>query len=324
MGQNGSHECLESVQSMIFIVCSKSFTSFTVKVSNIYTFIHWITKAHTGWVYVDIKTHHITSAGPLWKIRWSELPLRIMKSILFVYKIKVLERKSAGVVGIIFALKCAHLEKFEHGQYKEYLRSSFIKHDGGDYCFREFAVKVYAYIFHPYCFFLAVLAQTPTTTPLWDFYSCLPHSGSPLVELILRSLSCGFSSGGAQRTSWRLSWRDGADPGWRSAPPKWWECRKRTPDPDTRERCCIQSLWQCWGSLGALPVASSPERSAKWKHAFSCGKEEGGKMSVNGNLDASRQRLSEPRRKSHISVSHPFLEHSRQFVPPQNVSSYDF
>lgn len=121
----------------------------------------------------------------------------------------------------------------------------------------------------------AVLTETPTTTPLCEFYLCLPHSGSPQLELLPYSLSCGFASDGVRRTSWRPSWRGAADPDWRSAPLKWWERRKRAHDPGIWEHCCTQSLWQCWGSLGALPAASSPECSAKWKHAFSCGKEDG-------------------------------------------------
>lgn len=162
---------------------------------------------------------------------------------------------------------------FEHGQYKEYLRSSFTKHVVTGVC----SHGLHVFFFFSFCsrFVVAVLTATATTTLLCEFYLCLPHSGSPQVELFPHSLSCGFASDGARRTSWRPSWRGGADPGWRSAPLKWWERRKRAPGPGTRERCCTQSLWQCWGSLGALPAASSPERSAKWKHAFSCGKEDG-------------------------------------------------
>lgn len=174
---------------------------------------------------------------------------------------------------------------------------------------------MYSFFFRPV---VAVLTETPTTTPLCEFYLCLPHSGSPQVELPPRSLSCGFASDGARRTSWRPSWRGGADPGWRSAPPRWWERQKRAHDPGTRARCCIQSLWRCWESLGAPPAASFPECSAKWKHAFSCGKEDGGRKAgwwvFMGNGCKGDKGVLKFLRKRHLSVIHPFLEKGRSFV----------
>lgn len=205
---------------------------------------------------------------------------------------------------------------FEHGQYKEYLRSSFSKH----VVTGNLHVMVYMYSFFLYAagLWLGVLTETPTTTPLCEFYLCLPHSGSPQVELFPHSSPCGFASDGARRTSWRPSWRGGADPGWHSAPLKWWERRKRARAPGTWEHCCTQSLWQCWGSLGALPAASSPECSAKWKHAFSCGKEDGrrkGGWWLLLSIGCMYKGVSKFLRKSHSSVIHPCLERADHLFP---------
>ena len=100
---------------------------------------------------------------------------------------------------------------FLHGQYKEYLRSSFIKHVVTGDLQSSSTCNLFYLSSRP------VLTETPTATLLCEFYWCLPNFGSPQVELCPRSLSCGFASDGARRTSWRPSWRGGAGPGWRSA-----------------------------------------------------------------------------------------------------------
>ena len=133
----------------------------------------------------------------------------------------------------------------------------------------------------------ALLTQTPTASLLCEVCSSPPFSGPRRYEVRFWHSSGGFASDGALRTSWRRSWRGGGDPGWCSAPPRWWGCRKRGRGPGTWGHCCTRSLWRCWGSPGALPAASSPLCSAGWRHASSCGEEgygeEGGQTGVNGN-----------------------------------------
>lgn len=156
----------------------------------------------------------------------------------------------------------------------------------------------------------ALLTQTHTASLLCEVYLCLPYCGSQQVEVLhFWHLSSGFALGGALRTNWRGLWRGGGDPGWCSAPLKWWGCQKRGRGPCTWGHCCIQSLWRCWGSPGAPPAASSLVCSAGWRHASSCGaegyREEREQTGVNGNwiclvLSKAVMTLS----NSNISLSH--------------------
>lgn len=127
------------------------------------------------------------------------------------------------------------------------------------------------YIFSQHACVRSSASHAMSASLLCEVCSCLPHFLQ--AEESHSWYFCGFGSGGAQRTSWRPSWQGGGNPGWCSASLTWWGCQKRGHGPDTQGHFCIQSLWRCWGSLGAPPAASSRVCSAGWRCASSCAEE---------------------------------------------------
>lgn len=132
----------------------------------------------------------------------------------------------------------------EHVQYEQYLRSSFFK----------WLVAIFGTISFSWsrCMYISSVSSqyvcdcSPninTASLLCEIYSCLQCCGSRQVEVLhFWRLFCGFALAGALRTSWWRSLRGGGDPGWCSAPLRWWGCQKTGRGPGTSGYCCIQSL----------------------------------------------------------------------------------